>query len=393
MNGKQVTAVVVGAAVALGIAVSGGTGGLRRVSHNTGMLSGDGTSSSQLAVTVYKGNGFGGTGSAGDPLTLTKTYDGGWFGDGWDGDCTFDGTTTVGNSLSTTFAPTNCWTSSRTPRGCEVQGTGASAGGVILKAYQPTRDLYCDHVVISASVYVYHPGVRIFAKSGIVNNGWIGAMGQPPVIGSEANGGANGSQITVSVGASGGSQNASGSSGNNGVPGRFKAQGGTGGSGGQGGAGVGQPGGSLGTTTLADSFSPLYNALGWIGTQHSSLPAAMGGGGGGGRGDGFGGCSGGGGGAAGSIVIISSPTWSGSGYVSASGGNGAWGTDVCPGGARFGGGGGGGKGGMITLIYSSGAAPNTDVSGGDGGNQSNGTGTAATDGSPGLVVLYKIGPS
>lgn len=360
------------------------------------MLGGEGTTALPLTVTVTAGTGFAGAGSAGDPLSLTKTYDGGWFGDGWDGDCTFDGTTTVGNALSTTFAPATCSTGTHTPRGCDVQGSGpqGNKGTAITKAYTITRDIYCDHLTISSGVYVYHPGVRIFAKSGIVNNGWIGAQGQPPVIGSEATGGVNSGQVTVSVGAAGGAQATNGGNGVNGVPTRFKNNGGTGGSGGTGGAGAGNAGGTLGTATAADSFSPLYNALSYIGTQHNSLPASVGGGGGGGRGDGFSGCAGGAGGAAGSIVIISAPTWSGSGYISAPGGNGANGSDTCPGGVRAGGGGGGGHGGYIIYVYSSGAAPNTDVTGGVKGDQSGGATllTPATDGSVGLVVPYKIGP-
>ena len=397
VNVKQVAVVGIAAAIAIGISVSGNQGGLRRVSVQPGMLAGSGLTTNPLTVTVTKGAGWTGTGSNGDPLVLTRTWDGGLFGDGWDGTCTFDGTTTVGNPASSTFAPVTCSTGLHTPRGCDVQGTGpqGNKSTAITKAYIVTRDIYCETLTVSSGVYVYHPGVKIFARGGIVNNGWIGAQGQPPAIGSESNAGVQGAQTTVSTGADGGAQGAPGGSGNNGVPTRLKNAGGTGGDGGRGGDGFAPGvGGGLGTNTVADSFDPITNMIGFIGTQHASLPARMGGGGGGGRGDGFSGCAGGGGGSAGGVVIVAAPTFTGSGYLSAPGGNGANGSDTCPGGVRQGGGGGGGKGGWIIYVYSTGSPPNTDVSGGLHGDQSPGAALlqAATDGSSGLVTYYKIGP-
>lgn len=395
MNTKRVAAVVAaGTALVVAIAVTGRTGGLRYVTTAPGILGGSGTISTPLTASFTTGAGWSGTGSAGDPLVLTRTWDGGVFGSGWDGDCTFDGTTTVGNAASSTFAPSTCWTAPRTPRGCETQGTGPGAGQAIIKAYTITRDIYCDHLTVSSGVYVYHPGFKIFAKSGIVNNGWIGAQGQPPAIGSEQNGGSQAaSGSTVSLAAAGGNQGNNGSSGQNGVPTRYyNGAPGSGGGGGDGGDAFPQTsGGTFGTTTVADSFDPLLNALAFRGTQRNSLPATLGGGGGGGGGDGFSGCLGGGGGSSGGIVVIAAPTFTGSGVIHAPGGNGANASDTCPGGVRQGGGGGGGKGGWIILVYSTGAVPTTDVYGGLAGNQSNGL-AGASNGASGFVTTYKIGP-
>lgn len=367
MSTGKVTAVVVAGVVALGIAVSGSSGGLRRVAKGNDILGGDGTTASPLTFTLHTGNGFHGTGSSGSGLSLIPEWDAGWFGIGVDGACNYDGSTVVA-------------------------GVTPSAN-----VYTLARDTYCDVTDIDGGITLNTGGYRHLSRTSLNNDGTISRAGNNATT---ATAGAGTSGAFMWGGAAGGAGHSGvgGSSGNS-LPRRWKDHGGTGGQGGNSSQPcTGPTGGTLGTQMAASSgdFNLTYFASvakTTNGTTSSSFTISAGGGGGCGAGNGS--CLGTGGGGGGGAMVIAAPIFTGGGLITVKGGNGASCSTACGGGTVCGGGG-GGMGGLLIAMYTYGSPPcgtggmTCDVSGGAGG-VAYVTGTDGAAGSAGMAWVYKVG--
>jgi hypothetical protein len=363
-----------GAAALAGNAAGGGGGGGGQIVVVTlAAISGSGTNSTLGGA---GGAGFGtgsagATGSTGSYINLVLPLDAvtgnpySWaYGDGSDGVCTFDGTTTF------PFA--------------------SLSGGV----YKLTRDCYladgssvASGVTIMTGYYdgsINYLGYRLFCKGTMTNNGTLSNNGLP---GSQTNSYVGNNLAGVIAGPTRPSPGASGA----GTAGYSQGGGPGGGAAGGGGLGTsaasrtnsqgGSWGGSMASTVTGQPIGVPHSALainGWCPVNGAWAEFGAGGGGGGGNSDGtnIAGSGGGGGG----LVMIVATVLINNGIIESLGDAGG----SCTGGAV--GGGGGGGGGMILIITSSPAigSGTTNSSGGAGGI---GTNTAAGHGS---ITAYAV---
>jgi hypothetical protein len=159
---------------------------------------------------------------------------------------------------------------------------------------------------------------------------------------------------------------------------------------GAGGAGAGGAGAAAGTAAAVAANAGGFNSLPTIasGMTHNGTAAQGGPSGGGGRGDGAA-AAGGGGGGGGGVMIIVARSIANNGAIECKGGNGAAGT------ANDCGGGGGGAGGVIFLVGTNGSGTPSgnavDVAGGLGGASGGGAGVAGADGTAGKM-LFVVAP-
>lgn len=302
-------------------------------------------------------------------LASSSAIDVGAFGDASDGSQVFDGTTAV---LGVT-----------------------PVGGV----YLLTRDVYLNNATINAGVTVHTGNNRFYVRGMLTLNGLLsddGEGGRPDFNGFGGNGGTGCCQghygstlcpVNASLGSlpfnvsggPGGSQSSGG--GTNGSTGTAAPRG-MAGRGGDGGTGIGVKGtgGNTSTNTnLGDvRATPFAMAGVWPHAPGNTLTTGSGGGGGGGgnvvnQG-------GGGGGASGCWLAVAAKHWTGTGSLSARGGDGG------NAGGPSGGGGGGGQGGICVFVTTDPTTPTCDVSGGSGG----GVGTLtplAQAGATGLKIM------
>jgi hypothetical protein len=345
-------------------------GGLATCTVTGGILSGACTVSSPLTATISTDGSLTGTGSAGSPLSAATALSGldfAIFGDGSDGACTFNGSTTP--------------------------VAGATLSG---STYTLTRDVFCSGGTISSGVNVTGP-YRIF------DNGTFTLTGKIDRNGNAGSGSTQGAALaagslpgSVAGGAGGSSAGGAASAGGavNPAPrectsGTVAASGGTGGTcqGGSGGTGAGGAGAASGNVTLAAATTgdvrTFYQMP--LGRQANAAVYVFSGGGGGGRGDAANVKTGGGGGGSGGYVYDAFKKVAGAGAIEAKGGNGG---DGQSGGNT--GSGAGGAGGYIVTVIGTGSCPTQTVTGGTHGAKQ-GTGTNGGDGGAGIAHCYKAG--
>lgn len=402
-----------GVAITVGIAAFAGAvavtpSSLQRIVVG-GLLSGTGLSTSPISMTVTTDTTLSGTGSAGDPLAFDSaalqdfTYF--LFGDASDGNCTWDGTTTVKGVAPGTSATTD---------GVQVPGT--------TKTYAIDSFMYCDNASVSSNVAVL-ARYPIFVAGTLTLDGWIHVNGHHSVANS-TDGGRDGNGWMVGGTFSEGQQtsitgvadamfsassacstfNNSGGLGNNGIDGNAPNHAGCGGGAGSqcnsNTAGTGRAPGVCGSCTSRLTISANNDTF-FVGLGYANRPfgnafvmATSTGGGGASNG---GTIIGMGGGGAGQVAVFARKV-TGSGKISATGGDGATPTPNPSTTACVGGGGGGG-GGLVTLIVGGGATPTVDVSGGAGATGQSCTtggcagkhGGAGHDGAAGLSNVYNLG--
>jgi len=286
------------------------------------------------------------------------------FGDGSDGNQTFDGSTTI-------------------------LGMAPSSGRYIV-----TRDLFLNNCTVTgASTVLAMNGYRLYVKGTLTTAGGASINTNGP------NGGIPGAGGGVSSGTIGGS----GNGGAGGVPAGAGAAGGTttGSLGGSGAAGVGGNGGGSGaagtaTQLTANQGSPraIWPAPGYAVGAGALTMIAGGGGGGGGGGNGTA-QSGGAGGSGGGVLVISARyvVLNAATDLASKGGNGGGSGGSSP---NQSGGGGGGGGGVVLLAYATKA-----LSGGGspvfsaavncaGGAASTGTGFNSTAGANGTFIEIQL---
>jgi len=306
---------------------------------------------------------------------LEQYQDGAWmalteatpgiYGDGSDGDLTFDGTTTV-------------------------LGMAPSFG-----AYTLTRDIYANNLTLSSSVTaIAANGFRIFV-AGIFN---CTVSTTISCNGGNSNGVAAGAAAAANtlLGGGAGGGGASGGTGSPGSAASNAALGGAGGNGGAatgGGSGGGQLGGSVTAPTAAQGGVPhhAWTAIFGAVIGGSGLVGYEGGGGGGaGNASSGTGTSGGGGGGGGVLVVAARVVTVANAVtltLAASGGNGG---PATAGTSTNCGGGGGGGGGAVILVYGqknvSGTLTLTAAKG--TGHAGVGTGRSGVDGTAGAT--YQI---
>lgn len=252
--------------------------------------------------------------------------------------------------------------------------TGAT---VIASNTTLTSDLYCDTLTVNIGAVLFTNGYRVFAKTSITCNGTIDRSG------TDATGTGATAALTAGTigagGAGGAGGNAAGSAGGASATG-------LGGAGSAGGLGSGGAGGAAGAFTVnpinSGSVEILFDqGRARLGLNISGTQITGGSGGGGGGGDGT---AGGAGGAGGALMILCSRSITGTGTISAKGGNGF----QPPAGNR--GGGGGGGGGIIVTISENDVTATSltfNVAGGTGASGS-GTGASGVNGTNGRI--YQI---
>lgn len=290
--------------------------------------------------------------------TITISASGGGkaiYGDGSDGDATFDGANPV---------------------------TGATRSG---STYTLDRDVFYDDVTIANGVRVR--GVtaageakRMFAAGTITGTG----TAQIDWNGNDASGANAGAQIADGVLGGGQAGGAGGTAGGAGSSGQSQTGSALGGNGGNGGAADGGGGGGGGGSHAAPAVS--------VGGLRSSTTAVLGhfvanatitiaqGGSGGGGGGADGANAGGGGGSGATSGVLAARVLAGTLAIQAKGGAGA------PGTAGNAGGGGGGGGGVLALVYDTkGGSVTTSVAGGALGAKA-GSGFDGTAGSAGTLI-------
>jgi hypothetical protein len=268
-----------------------------------------------------------------------------WFGDGFDGAQTFNGT------------------------------SGVLGITPVSNVYTLTRDIFLSDGSVASGVTIATSGYRVFVAGTLTNNGTISHSGSDAV-------GANGGTGTTIGGGNGRSGSAgNGSPGSNsgfsiGLP-HWTSSSGLGGKGGD----AGNTGGAGGTVAAS-----AYQGLTIVGAMTAriengfGLPFSSGSGGGGGAlGAGaLAGDFGGGGGAGGGWCVVAARKLLGTGTIAGNGGNGANGSSS---GAAFGGGGGGG-GGVVVVVYMTNPGSNTfSAAGGLGAGTAPNKGTAGNPGS------------
>lgn len=270
-----------------------------------------------------------------------------FYGNGSDGDVTFDGTSTILGIVP------------------------------VASIYSMTRDIYLNNATINADVAIKTSNFRVFAKTSLVNDGTISCDGNDAV------NGIGGSALLRGTFGSGGGQggNSTFSTGNDGA----SINPGLGGSGGTGGTSS-YPSGYSGITVAppdSDGGTDVLNAYPFCIACVTTSWVQIGGGAGGGGGGGNESNAGGGGGSGAGNVGIFAKNISGDGTISASGGDGASA-------AVSDSGGGGGGGGGVIVIGSDNDPEGTSLSfivGGGSGGTGMGTGHNGSTGSPGRIYF------
>lgn len=382
MGAARGAAIGLAVVITLGVGVASQSGGgLIRVHTNSpGLLAGSGMASDPLTMTIHTdgvtmtGNGSAGSQISADPGIGVLNY--GMFGDGSDGVCSWDGSTTVVG-----VAP--------------VGGT----------TYTLTRDVFCSSATVSSGITVI-PQYRIFVLGTLTLDGKIAKNGGPGGSGTTATAGGTGTTAAYfgASGAGGGGNNnvcSSGVASSTAPPGCSNTPGGAckGGRGGGGGAGGGFPC-SGGTVTVATGspaeFSMHFwrNTLEMVSQRNANAGVAFSGGSGGAgsRSALNNGCWTGGGGGGGGIFTILAHTITGSGSLEAKGGDGQDGCTNLAGSSLNGAGGsGGGGGGVIGVAIEAGPFPTIVVTGGAAGIAHSTSGLASNGeaGGPGLVFKFR----
>lgn len=289
------------------------------------------------------------------------------FGDGSDGTCTFDGSSTV-------------------------PGFTGPSGNI----YTQTRAVYCENATLNSLIEIdqFTPFAYLHVRDTFTWNGGIGANG---ALGLSGNAGGTGGVNATSLTGNGGN---GGDSSTGGTPSNLNAYCvGNNLNGFYGGGGSGIASGGLGAenpTDYATIFTGLHTSVPWLNGWVTStylggstpLQAALCGGlGGGGGGGGTPAASqyGGGGGAGGGISYVAARILKGNGSQTCNGGNGG------AGGTGDTGGGGGGAGGACIIEYSTDAGFTIfqTATGGTGGAGSSG-GNAGQTGADGFTMM--LGP-
>ena len=289
--------------------------------------------------TAFPGGG-GGTG-------LSALYGDGLFGDGYDGNATIVGTTTL------------------------------------------TKETYYNNLTISGTGIVKVAGFRLFVKgtltidpNGTINDDGISSTG----VGAGAALAARGTLNALS--GQGGAGNGGGGNGNTGNASTNSSLNGAGlaPNGGKGGDAV-NTGGNAGVAATAVQ-SQRWHGTAWQQQgrfNNGTAQAFFGGGAGGGGGASFAvGTTGGGGGSGGGLVWVAAKTVINNGRISANGGNGGNAA-----GAAAAGGGGGGGGGCVMLATLSSSYGTVQALGGVGGAQTS-TGTVGVNGVAGSVNVVVL---
>ena len=261
--------------------------------------------------------------------------------------------------------------------------------------YTLSRDCSYASLTVNNGITVMGSAYRL-AGTALVNNGTI--SGLAPNNG--ATGGNGGAGITPAGGGSpiignitGGAAGANGGTGN-GANGGSVSSPSLGGAGGAGGTGVTTTAGTGGSAPAGNSYGTFHNGFNALGPFLNSGNALRGqanayGGAGGGAGGGDATNNGGGGGSGGIPVWVAFKTITGTGTITAPGGNGGNGAVASTLGA---GGGGGGGGGWVVVISSSVianaiAGQTITAPGGAGGTHSGATATDGAQGAAGNIYL------
>lgn len=332
-----------------------GPTGLSRVNHSGGILSGSGTTANPLTVTISETTPLSGAGTTASPIVYGLSPMGGYFGDGSDGACSFDGTTTP------------------------VAGaTGAASAPYYF--YTMQRDIQCTTISITGSnTILYTQSYRVLARDSITIN--VGATSQPFAI---YNGGVPASTVTAGAarirgstcaGGAGGASQGSGGVGAVGTgataSGQTRCHPRSGGGTGAGGAGVNAGGaapstGSTASAANGDIVASAWNAISLRFPGNAAYGQTCGAGGSSGGGGGTAGRRGGAGGGGGAGLIVAAPT-----IIATSGdigGQGGGGGDALSGGAAAGGGG-GGEGSLVVVVTADNTAQTVNINndGGAGG--------------------------
>ena len=268
-------------------------------------------------------------------------------------------------------------------------GNGASGDVTISTTVTLTRDTYYNNLTVASSGNLITGGYRVFVKETLTltgqinNNGMNGSTAISPLI---AQGGTGATAGTLGGGGNGGNGGSvfggiaqRGSSGVSVNP--VYSPGGTFFNGGNGASTT--FGGGIGGTATSNTINNGGNT--WLSTcanlingrNAAGIRLVGGAGGGGGDAVSTNSSTGGAGGGGGGVIMIAAKTITGSGTISAKGGNGGLGI------SGVSGGGGGGGGGLILLI-TTGITPTLNVSGGLGATSSSQSGQP---GQPGQTVV------
>lgn len=330
------------------------------------------TTGGGISKIFVDGTTVGGSGTFALPLRSLVTVSGGWFGDGSDGVCALDGTTTVVGMTAPALASTY----------------NVMPGSAIL--YIQTRDVFCTTIVVGSNVQLDTNGYRTFANTSITLNGTarISAAAFDGFDGDATNAGQAGAGMasgSVPGGAGlGGAGNIGaggvGSSGGAPIPLGFTGNAGAGGAGVAAGGAAGVI--STGFAANQGDVHVLYAAVAARTLNNINVAASLVPAGGGGGGDNGTKHGGGGGGPAGWLVVASPAiTTNNTSRLDADGGKG--GNGALGGGAT--GGGGGGHGGVAVVVIQSGTPPTITAAGGAGGLGKNG-GSNGGAGAAGLIL-------
>lgn len=354
--------------------------GLSRVAHSGSPLAGSGTQANPLTATLVTTPPLTGSGSTLYPLVYGLSPMGGYFGDGADGACNFDGVTfPVAGATSLSIPP---WI-----------------------FYQMNRDIQCATIVISgANTVLWVNGYRILARDNIVVNtgattGTLSIYGGGDPAASVGVAGVGRQRGSTCAGGAGAASNASGLGGAVGTSatasGQTRCHPRTGGGTGAGGAGVNAGGatpgvGSVFTAANGDIVATAWNALGFRTPGNSSYGQTCGSGGSAGGGGGTAGSRGGSGGGGAGGIVIGTPTIS---FVAGSGiyGYGGVGANPLNDGVRASGGGGGGEGALVVLVTADDTAQTAPINndGGAGGIGVNG-GANGQQGAHGCQIRWSL---
>ena len=323
-------------------------------SHRVFDIAGTGLTSSNNTVSLN-------TGALSDPV----------FGTGHDGNLTYDGSTTILG-----MAPSS-------------------------SVYTLTRSITGANITINNGVTIKLAGYQLVASGTLTNNGTIQANGNPGVTSTGGAAVAAGWYGIGTAGVNGGGTGAGGNTGNasaaagaanfltTGAAGTASNNtfGGNGGtcSGGGGGSGFGSFAGGVGglASATVGNDTPAHLALeqGRLGPGFATTETwGASGGSGGAAVGGQGGGSGGGGG----MAFVAARTITGTGTISANGGNGANGA------SGNSGGGGGGGGGFVAVFYSTNTGSQTITANGGTGGAMSGTGYAGGNGGACLVAKFNL---
>lgn len=361
-------------------AQAAGPVGLSHVTHTGSPLAGSGTPANPLTATLVATPPLAGSGSTLNSLTYGLSPMGGYFGDGSDGACNFDGVTfPVAGATSLSIPP---WI-----------------------FYQMNRDIQCATINITGvNTVLWVNGYRILARDSIVVNtgattGLFSIYGGGDPAAAAGTPGVGRIQGSTCAGGAGGVSNASGLTGAIGTGATASGQtrchpragGGTGAGGNGVNAGGATPGvGSAFTTLNGDIVATAWNAIGMRTPGNTGYGQTCGSGGSAGGGGGTAGSRGGSGGGGAGGIVIGTPT------ISFAAGNsiyGVGGTGANPlnDGVRASGGGGGGEGALVILITADDSAQTAPINndGGAGGIGVNG-GTNGQQGANGCQIRWSL---